>query len=82
MNYEHLDQFDLLKEAFFVEWVKNPTEMSNSYWQGWIDNNPDKKEIVEEVIKLINSIDYQHELGWKDGLLIFRSADQSDVIKK
>ncbi|MEQ9287662.1 MAG: DUF4974 domain-containing protein [Cyclobacteriaceae bacterium] len=58
MENNKVDQIDLLKDDSFVEWVKNPTPALDKQWEGWVNSNPGKKEVVDEAIELINSIEY------------------------
>ncbi len=48
MRDENVQLNDLVNDARFIRWVKAPDEETQAYWDGWLQANPDKKELVEE----------------------------------
>ncbi len=43
----------LLKKPEFKQWVLQPTDESNYYWQNWLEQNPDKKAAALKARELI-----------------------------
>lgn len=38
-DYKNFNTDDFLNDAFFIEWVKHRTPVSNAFWQKWMDEN-------------------------------------------
>jgi transmembrane sensor len=56
-QYNHLEDF-LLDDAF-VNWLKQPSEQSNAFWEQWILENPEKENIFEEAKILIKHLQFK-----------------------
>jgi ferric-dicitrate binding protein FerR (iron transport regulator) len=69
MNYRHASATDLAVDENFIQWVKKPTVESNSFWEHWLQENPDRQEEVQEARELVKmlAVDYDElhkaELG-------------------
>jgi transmembrane sensor len=50
---------ELIENAHFVQWVKTPDEASQAYWQNWMGQNPDKKQVLEEARQLILLLEFK-----------------------
>lgn len=44
---------DFVLDEFFQSWVYYPGEKTNSYWQGWLDENPEKTADIEEAKSIL-----------------------------
>ncbi|MDN5212284.1 FecR domain-containing protein [Fulvivirgaceae bacterium BMA12] len=53
MKDENDDILLLLKKPEFKQWVLQPTDESNYYWQNWLEQNPDKKASALKARELI-----------------------------
>lgn len=67
----------LIQDNQFIMWCLSPTEKENLKWQAWMDERPERPEIVEEARKVILSVrlnDYKmpHE---DQELLYYRISD-------
>ena len=49
---------DFLESESFVSWVKSGQEASGYFWSEWIQNNPEKRELIDEAIMLIQGVDF------------------------
>jgi transmembrane sensor len=49
---------DLLSDREFVEWVNNPTQESNMYWENLISNHPEKETFLKAQ-KIVSSIKFK-----------------------
>jgi transmembrane sensor len=56
-QYNQLEDF-LLDDAF-VNWVQQPTEQSNAFWQQWILENPAKEALLEEAKIVIEHLKFK-----------------------
>ncbi|MEB2775342.1 FecR family protein [Algoriphagus sp. D3-2-R+10] len=66
MRYRDFDIIDFLNDEFFIQWVKNPGEETNHFWMKWIENNPDRKHIVQKAREIIILVDYQTKYELSD----------------
>lgn len=66
MKYVDFEVIDFLNDEFFIQWVKNPGEETNHFWLKWIQNNPDKKHIVQKAREIIGMIDYKSRYTLSD----------------
>jgi len=52
-NYSQFQLQDFLEDDFFVQWVINPVEKNNSFWQSFIEAYPHQKETVSQAADMI-----------------------------
>ena len=52
---------DFLKDDSFISWVKKTKLSDQSFWDFWIQNNPDKKQLVNEAKALVLGIQFDHK---------------------
>ncbi|MFC5623957.1 FecR family protein [Algoriphagus winogradskyi] len=50
---------DFLNDEFFIQWVKNPGEETNHFWLKWIENNPERRPVLQKAKEIIAMIDYK-----------------------
>ena len=53
--------FDLLHQYEFKQWVLQPTEESNLYWQKWLQNNPNKRQALLQAREIILRMRFKHK---------------------
>lgn len=51
---DHIEDF--LEYPFFIKWVKDPNSQSNQYWEKWISEHPDKRELFLEAQTLAKAL--------------------------
>lgn len=56
MNYRDFELEDFLSDEYFVSWVKKPDAESSYFWQHWLEQNPDKQDLVDQAKKIILAI--------------------------
>lgn len=49
MSYSQQELEALLENDEFVSWVLSPRPEENAYWQGWMQQHPDRKAMVEMI---------------------------------
>ncbi len=58
MKYRNCTHEDFLHDEFFKQWVKKPDAYSNSYWESFIQQYPEKVVEVEKARYFIQSLQY------------------------
>ncbi|CAN5438930.1 hypothetical protein BH23BAC1_BH23BAC1_15720 [soil metagenome] len=48
MKYINYLLNDFVTDDYFLRWVKKPDNENNKFWQDWIAQNPEKKDLMEE----------------------------------
>ncbi|CAN5162570.1 N/A [soil metagenome] len=61
MPYQEYDAENFAMDEYFQKWVKYPDAASDLFWQSWITENPEKKDIIEKAIKLVWAVDMEAE---------------------
>jgi transmembrane sensor len=56
-SFNHLEDF--LTDESFRSWVLNPTPERESYWQKWLDENQDKRELVNRSREMILNLKFK-----------------------
>ncbi|WP_420150711.1 FecR family protein [Spirosoma sp.] len=59
-NYELYTLDEFLKDDWFREWVMNPTQATESFWNDWLRLNPDKQPIVDQARALLRALEMPH----------------------
>src|SRR5690606_7426184 len=70
MRYKDYDIDDFLMDEFFIQWIKNPNENNRHFWEKWLEQHPEKREVVMEAVKVISSIHYKNKPVMDDRLYI------------
>lgn len=50
---------DLITDEQFVDWVKNPTPTNQQFWEEWLQQHPDKKDLVIEAKQFIEVLSFE-----------------------
>ncbi|UZD22857.1 FecR domain-containing protein [Algoriphagus halophytocola] len=66
LKYRDFELEDFLNDEFFIQWVKNPGEETNHFWLKWIENNPDKRPLVQQAKEIITMVDYKERYVLSD----------------
>ncbi len=56
MNYKDFNSEDFIKDKFFVKWINEPCNETTSFWTKWIEDNPDKKTIIDEARQFVENV--------------------------
>ena len=59
MRYYEFDIQDFIEDEKFKEWVYEPTEGLNIFWETWISKNPTKEKTIEEAKELLIALQFQ-----------------------
>lgn len=60
MKYKDYDIANFIADEFFIQWVKNPDENNQHFWEKWISEHPEKRPMVTEAANLIRSVKYSN----------------------
>ncbi len=63
-DYLQYTETDFLCDKLFQEWILNPDETSNAFWEDWMKRNPEKEAIVGRAKKLLQNIEFKEH--WPD----------------
>src|SRR5690606_41101193 len=55
---------------FFIQWVKQPNENNRHFWEKWLDQHPEKREVVMQAVSIISSVHYQDKPDMEDRLYV------------
>jgi transmembrane sensor len=56
MKFKDYDIEHFLTDEFFIQWVKNPNENNQHFWEKWISEHPEKRKVVQQAASVIRSI--------------------------
>jgi ferric-dicitrate binding protein FerR (iron transport regulator) len=59
MSNENAQLNDLVNNNRFIRWVKEPDDDTRSYWEGWLQANPDKREMLEEGRQIVSFLHFK-----------------------
>jgi len=70
MKYTEYDIDDFLMDEFFIQWVKQPNENNRHFWEKWLEQHPEKREVVMRAVSTISSVHYQAKPTIDDRLYV------------
>ena len=62
INYQNFDTKDFIEDISFKNWVMNPTAQSDDFWQGFLEQFPQKKQTVAEAKNILLATKLEVEL--------------------
>jgi transmembrane sensor len=70
MKYQDYDIANFITDEFFIQWIKNPNENNNHFWEKWMAQHPEKRALVNEAASLIRSVKYAHNPEFTDKMYV------------
>lgn len=70
MKYEDFDIEDFLKDEFFIHWVTYRDENTVHFWEKWIQQHPEKRQMVYLAADIIRSIGYKTKVQIDDKIYL------------
>ncbi|MDN5215535.1 DUF4974 domain-containing protein [Fulvivirgaceae bacterium BMA12] len=58
MKYCDYTVADFLKDEYFVQSVKNPNQETDLFWESWIQNHPEKRDLVRQAKEIIEHVHF------------------------
>ncbi|HTE31784.1 MAG TPA: FecR domain-containing protein [Chryseolinea sp.] len=62
MDYSKHQVEDFVTDAFFIKWVKSPTDEHNAFWNAWLSKHNESRKIVEEARQIILLLDIKEHV--------------------
>jgi len=59
MDYHLYKKEDFIIDEDFISWVKHPDQQSNHFWDRWLEENPQKRELVQEARRFVLRLDFE-----------------------
>jgi transmembrane sensor len=67
MYYKYFKTEDFVTDPFFQDWVNQPNEESDLFWSTWLNENPDRRKMIEEAREILLFLKFKVEKpGEKD----------------
>ena len=67
MKYVNYILEDFVKDEYFQKWVLDSDAMTNGFWENWLADHPNKRELVEKARRLVLLMDFDNDkLSEKD----------------
>lgn len=70
MRYKDFELVDFLADEFFILWVKNPDKNTQHFWEKWLTEHPEKRDIVYKAISIIRAVGYEEGENMSDSSYI------------
>lgn len=70
MRYKDYDLEDFLMDEFFIQWVKFPDSNNCHFWEKWIQEHPQKREMVMQAAEFIRGVHYSQEAKFSDTMYV------------
>lgn len=61
MNYKRFTVTDFLSDEYFQNWVIEPDEEMDNFWNRWLIKNPEKKNMVGEAKEVLLNIKFKED---------------------
>ncbi|SEJ60801.1 protein of unknown function [Cyclobacterium xiamenense] len=70
MRYSDYELEDFLMDEFFIQWVKFPDSNNCHFWEKWVQEYPQKREMVLQASVLIRGIHYTQKEAFSDTMYV------------
>ncbi|GAB3893730.1 FecR family protein [Larkinella knui] len=60
-NYAFYTVEEFLKDDWFRDWILNPTQQSEAFWNEWVQLHPEKQATVDEARTLLRALEMPHQ---------------------
>ncbi len=70
MKYTEYDILDFLSDEFFIQWVKKPDKNNQHFWEKWLQQHPEKRDIILEAASIIRSVKYANSPELSDEMYV------------
>src|SRR6188768_3866800 len=59
MDYTLYKAEDFITDEYFIQWVKQPGEETNGFWNAWISKHPEQEAIIHEARQVVLMMDFK-----------------------
>ena len=70
MRYSDYELEDFLTDEFFIQWVKFPDSNNCHFWEKWLQEHPQKREMVLQASVLIRGVHYAKKEAFLDTMYV------------
>ncbi|MDF9796430.1 transmembrane sensor [Catalinimonas alkaloidigena] len=60
INYKNFGVEDFLADEYFRKWVYQENESIQNFWINWLEENPEKRFVVEEARQILRKVRFQY----------------------
>ena len=58
-DFTKYNSVELAQDASFIRWIKKKDSTSVKFWEQWLQDHPDKKDIVDEARRMVLAIQFK-----------------------
>lgn len=62
MNFDDYSAEDFALDTHFQQWVQQPDPENERFWQNWLVQHPDKKELVQEARQIVALLNFRKDV--------------------
>lgn len=62
MKYKKATVTDFINDEYFQNWIIEPDDRINDFWNNWLDVNPEKREAANEAREVLLNIKFKEDL--------------------
>lgn len=55
-DYIHYQVDDLVADSYFRQWVKQPTDASDRFWNDFLTEHPERAEVVHQAVTMVQNL--------------------------
>jgi len=70
MRYKDYELEHFLTDEFFIQWVKFPDSNNCHFWEKWLQEHPQKREMVMQAAEFIRGVHYSQETKFSDTVYV------------
>ena len=59
MKYREFSYQDFVEDAYFRQWIYQPSEASNHFWKEWLRQHPEKQTDVDQARLILLSVQFK-----------------------
>jgi ferric-dicitrate binding protein FerR (iron transport regulator) len=78
-DYQNLRPEELAADSFFQQWSLSDDPAAEAFWNEWVTQHPDQKEVVEKAQLLLTSISREYGQSAQERVLISDAEIQNEV---
>lgn len=62
MNYKKFSVTDFISDEYFQNWIIQPDEKINNFWNKWLQHHPHKLDSVNQARKVLSNISFKEDI--------------------
>lgn len=67
MRQDPKNEIDFLKDELFVKWVRSSDAELDLYWQRWLEQHPEKRDLLLKAKAIVESFRYDNSYSMSEG---------------